>query len=188
MRVFVLVLSLIGALAMIDHALIPSRLTILAGSELRTLEQAGSISLFSLWAIAAGLVYCYPSVALWFYAVAGGIGLYAGFATDYRVLVIWGVLANGLAILTTFARREKSRSDRRDHDRDQQLLAIGLAMPRLESSLAESLKITGQREFVELLFNVPANGIHEESESRTSGTISVAPGRHGVADASIELT
>ena len=157
MRVFVLVLSLIGAVAMVDHALIPSRLTIVAGSELRTLEQAGSVALFCLWVIAAGLVYCYPSVAFWAYALAGGIGLYAGLATNYRVLVIWGVLANGLAMLTTFARREKSRSDRREHDREELLRAMSLTIPRLEVSVRE-LTPPGHREIVDLVSSMPVNG------------------------------
>ena len=158
MRIFVLVLSLIGALTMIEHALIPSRLAVVAGRELETLEQTGSIAMFGLWAIAAGLVYSYPAVSVWIFAVAGAVGLYTGLVTDYRVLVVWGVLANGMALLTTFARREKWRSDRRERDREQWLLALSLAIPRLDASVTGVSPAGVQQESVELVSIASTSG------------------------------
>lgn len=161
MRILVVVLGLIGALTMIEHALIPTRIAILTGGEIRTIEQVASLGLFALWAVAAGLVYRHPTVAMWTFAVAGALGLFAGLETGYRVLLVWGVLANGMAMVTTLARREKRLDDRREYDRDRWLLAMSVARPSWDASLMESpqaVRLPDAGEFAPVLRTPEADG------------------------------
>ena len=139
MRIMVIVLSSFAALVIIAHAAVPLRLTSLTGNGVRTPEVLSCLALFAAWAVATALVYPAPTLASWCFALASVIGLYAGISLGFRVLIVWGVIAGGLAVLTTLARREKRLADQRDWQREQQEIAVYLAMRGIQETVPELL-------------------------------------------------
>ena len=139
MRIMVIVLSTFAALVIIEHAAVPLRLTSLTGRGVRTPEVVSCLALFTAWAVATALVYPAPTLAIWGFTLTSFIGLYVGINLGFEVLGVWGVIAGGLAVLTLFAQREKRRADQRERQREQQEVAVYLALRSLQETVPELL-------------------------------------------------
>jgi hypothetical protein len=139
MRIMVIILSSFAALVIIEHAAVPLRLTSLTGRGVRTAEVVSCLALFAAWAVATALVYPAPTLAMWGFTLASFIGLAVGISLGLQVLIVWGVIAGGLAVLTLLAQREKRLADQRDRQREQQEIAVYLAMRSLQETVPELL-------------------------------------------------
>jgi hypothetical protein len=139
MRVTVIILSSFAGLVLVIDAAVPIRLTSLTGSGVSTPDVVGTLALFVAWTVGTALVYPAPTLARWCFTVASVTGLAVGISLPLRVLIVWGTIAGGLALLTTLAQREKRRADQRDWQREQQDKAVYLAMRSLQETVPELL-------------------------------------------------
>lgn len=139
MRVAVIILSLVAGLLMSDHIVIPMRLGVLIGSGVRAHEAVVAVGLFTLWTLATALVYPYPGVAAWLFALAAAIGLYDGVTYSFEVFTLWGSVAVGLAGLTYVAHREKQVADQIAWRREQHEQAVHAALRSLHDAVPELL-------------------------------------------------
>ena len=155
MRIMVIVLSTFAALVIIAHAAVPLRLTSLTGSGVRTPEVIGCLALFTAWAVATSLVYPAPTLSLWGFTLTSFIGLYVGISLGFEVLIVWGVIAGGLAVLSLLAQREKRLADQRDRRREQQEAAVYLALRSLQETAPQLLARVPDPELGENILDRP---------------------------------
>jgi hypothetical protein len=139
MRITVIILSSFAGLVLVLDAAVPIRLTSLTGNGVRTPEVVGTLALFVAWAVGTALVYPAPDLARWSFTLASVTGLAVGISLPGRVLIVWGTIAGGLAMLTTLAQREKRCTDQRDWQREQQDIAVHLPMRSLQEAVPELL-------------------------------------------------
>ena len=139
MRVAVIIISLFGGLVMLDQAVIPMRLIMLISSSERSHAAVGSLALFALWTVATALVYAYPGVACWLFALAGGVGVYDSATMSIAEFPLWGLVAVMLAALTGVATREKRWEDQIAWARQQHDLAMHAALRSLQEAVPELL-------------------------------------------------
>jgi hypothetical protein len=137
MRIAVIILSLLCALVMVDHSVLPMRLSMLISAGERSPKAIGSLVLFALWTAAAALVYAYPGVACWHFALAGGVGIYTGVTSTVAEFPLWGSVAVMLAVLTRVATREKRVADEVAWARGQHELAVHAALRSLYETVPE---------------------------------------------------
>lgn len=167
MRVAVIIISLFGGLVMVDYAVIPMRLIMLISSSERSHEAVGSLVLFALWTVATAFVYAYPGVACWFFALAGGVGIYHSVTKSIEEFPLWGLVAVMLATLTGVASREKRLADQIAWTRAQHELAVHEALRRLQEAVPELLSCS------------PAS---EESHPRRIELVKLGPGPEDVRE------
>ena len=139
MRVMVIILSSFTALIMVQQIAVPLRLSAVTGAGVPTSEAMASVSLFCAWTLATALVYRFPGVAVWSFAIAGVIGVGGGVTIDQPALVRWGIVAAVLAVLTPLAQWEKRVADQIARQREQQEMAVHLAMRSLQETVPELL-------------------------------------------------
>jgi hypothetical protein len=135
MRIAVIILSLFGALVMVDHAVLPMRLVMLISAGEQSPRAVGSLALFALWTAAAALVYAYPGLAVWLFALAGGVGITTGLTGTSAEFPLWGVVAVLLAALTNVAAKEKRVADQVAWAREQHELAMHAALRSLQEAV-----------------------------------------------------
>jgi hypothetical protein len=135
MRFMVILLGIFGGMVIVEQAFVPLRTSQLMAAGLN-ITIVGSILLFACRSIATACVYRLPAIAVWLYSIGGVIGLYAGITESFRALVTWGILANVLALICTFARREKREADIRSWEREQQITDLLTAVRAIQ--LAET--------------------------------------------------
>lgn len=139
MRVAIIILSCFTGLVIHDYTVIPVRLSAFVKSDERPLEVMGSLILFVLWTAATALVYAYPAVARWLFALAGGVGFYVGITYGIEEFTIWGLVAVSLAAFTSVACREKQAADHVAWARAQHELAVYTALRSLDQTVPELL-------------------------------------------------
>jgi hypothetical protein len=139
MRITVIILSVLAALLIVDHLTVPVRLTMMTSWDVQTREVVACVGFFAAWAVATALVYGQPGVAVWGFAGTGLIGLVSGVTIPYPGLVLWGSIAYGFALLAHLARHEQRVADQRARHREQQELAVFLALRSLQETVPELL-------------------------------------------------
>lgn len=139
MRITVIILSSFSALLMVDHLTVPVRLTMITSWDVQTREIVACVGLFGAWAVATALVYRLPGVAVWAFAVTGLIGILSGMTIPYSALALWGSIAFGFALLTTFVRREQRLAEQRAQHHEQHETAVFLALRSLQETAPELL-------------------------------------------------
>jgi hypothetical protein len=135
----IIILSSFATLLMVEHLNIPVRLAVVISWGARASEATVYIGLFGAWTLATALIYRFPGIAVWGFAVSGLIGLASSRIILNPAPVLWGGIATGFALLTTLARREHHLAEQSARHRAQHEMAVYLALRSLQETVPELL-------------------------------------------------